>query len=328
MKAQSVISIALAFSQGSLPSLARSLRAENQSRSNKNHERIIGGYEAPEGRHSYAVSLRNGGNTFCAGSLIAKDVVLTAAHCGGRSFDVVAGRHDYNAWWDGEVIGINKQLSHPSYRASLTDNDFMLVFLRKPVTDSNAKVVKINNKSTLPNAGSRLTVMGWGDTDGRDNVSKPSNVLMKTELNAITNNACEASRGTVGGRYESYSGSITDNMLCAKADRRDSCQGDSGGPLVVEAGGGDVQVGVVSWGLGCASQNFPGVYARVSRAYDWIEREVCGGSQYARQAGFDCSNSAPSPVSEPSKPSNNGGGGGIGDFFSGIAAWWNDLWGF
>lgn len=114
-------------------------------------------------------------------------------------------------------------------------------------------------------------------------------------------------------------------MMCARAKTSDACQGDSGGPLVVTQGNGqDIQVGVISWGISCAHPSFPGVYARVSRAHAWIEREVCKGSQYARQAGFDCPGStggepSPSPPGggnnkpqsqpSPSPPSNNSGGG-------------------
>jgi trypsin len=44
-------------------------------------------------------------------------------------------------------------------------------------------------------------------------------------------------------------------------------QGDSGGPLLVEG----VQVGVTSFGRGCADPRYAGVYARVSRYVDWIK---------------------------------------------------------
>jgi hypothetical protein len=57
---------------------------------------------------------------------------------------------------------------------------------------------------------------------------------------------------------------------------KDSCQGDSGGPIVVRKGNQHIQVGIVSWGEGCARADFPGVYSRISHVNGWIESVVCG----------------------------------------------------
>lgn len=50
---------------------------------------------------------------------------------------------------------------------------------------------------------------------------------------------------------------------------------NSGGPLILEGShpNPDILMGIVSWGRGCAI--YPGVYSRISMAYDWIRREVC-----------------------------------------------------
>jgi hypothetical protein len=54
-----------------------------------------------------------------------------------------------------------------------------------------------------------------------------------------------------------------------------SCQGDSGGPIIRRDGISHVQVGVVSWGYGCARKRKPAVYSRVSKAYSWIQDVAC-----------------------------------------------------
>ena len=57
-------------------------------------------------------------------------------------------------------------------------------------------------------------------------------------------------------------------MFCAGFEDggRDACQGDSGGPLVLN----NVQIGIVSWGIGCALPFLPGVYADVGNLRNWI----------------------------------------------------------
>ncbi len=82
-----------------------------------------------------------------------------------------------------------------------------------------------------------------------------------------------------------------DSILCTTDPSSQICLGDSGGPLVVagddDRGADDVQIGIVSWILGDCNKGEPGMYARVSTVYDWIERSVCRHSGNVPE-WFDC----------------------------------------
>ncbi|XP_033621420.1 serine protease 52 isoform X2 [Fukomys damarensis] len=88
---------------------------------------------------------------------------------------------------------------------------------------------------------------------------------------------------------------FTTNMICAGSseDGKDACQGDSGGPLVCRKKKKKkkkkkkntwYQLGIVSWGKGCAKKDLPGVYTKVSNYLPWINGETTqAGMPYSHE---------------------------------------------
>lgn len=212
----------------------------------------------------------------CGGSLIAPNVVLSAAHCVGVSDKVTLGLHSFGVtdpaeFDDIETIGIAQSVRHPNYNSNSLENDYWLIRLER----SSTLYEPVQLDAPGPgdglelSAGDDLTVMGFGTLSSG---GSSSTVLREVEVDYITNAACSQDP------YDYSPNEITDTMLCAGRAGKDSCQGDSGGPIVANATGTPKQVGIVSWGYGCAASNYPGVYARVSEAYDWIKSYVWEGT--------------------------------------------------
>jgi secreted trypsin-like serine protease len=242
---------------------------------------IIGGQEAQIGAWPWMVALVAAGQAdasqgqFCGGSLIDATWVLTAAHCTFRSsgaarpptdIDIVIGRHQLSAN-TGERVDVVRIVRHPGYRhGNNFDNDVALLELATAVA---ATPIKFTDAQTvaLETPARSVTVIGWGVADNE----QPSDVLRQVEIPLVDLTTCRLSYGI-------FDGEVTDNMLCAglKAGGKDSCQGDSGGPLMTFDTGTSTwkQVGIVSWGDGCAAPNFYGVYTRLSRYADWVALQI------------------------------------------------------
>jgi trypsin len=289
------VSVAVMFMAVAVIAIALSTGKRRVKAKEANSSLIVGGTKAIEG-FPYMVAFRNSaGEHACGGSLIAKDVVLIAAHCYDLN-EAILGLHT-----DVEVIGVKSILPHPDFDGNTTDVDFMLVFLEHAFTASNVEVVTLNSDPTFPLDGQEVTVMGWGSNQYYYGYN--SDLLRKANMNIISNEECDASQGTWTFGFESYNNRITNDMMCATSRTSGGapCDGDSGGPSIVSGGsaGADVQVGIISWSVDCASDTFPSVFARVSNKYNWIVFEVCKGSLYASESGFDCSPIASNPTFSP-----------------------------
>ncbi len=299
MKTSLILSIAQLFVLSSearrlrqQTSHTRDLKKQSDDGSIEATTRIIGGGEAVEDRYSFAVSFHQLGSHFCGGSLIARDMVLSAAHCadvGNPSYDAVIGRHDHGEW-DGDQVDVVRQYIHPNYSESTNNYDIMVVKLSRP-TSANVETVRLNSSNSIPSNGQSVTVVGWGVTE----LGSTSDELNEVEVSIVSQASCRSSYG---------SNLIKNEMLCAADPNEDSCQGDSGGPLFLKGANAesDVQVGVVSWGYGCADEYYPGVYAKVSSFYAWIRDRVCDHSNdedaMSRFQCTDPSNITHSPTPE------------------------------
>jgi len=254
-------------------------------------DRIVGGDEVEAHSIPWQVGLMikgpDGDEIGCGGTIVSATKILTAAHCNFQkeygvplsSLYVNVAEHDLDSAADGVKHEISSFVSHPQYNADLTENDFAVITLVKPIDLGDKALAACLPSSNDPplTPGTALTVSGWGTLEAGGDGPKE---LHSVNVPFVTNQEC-------GQAYAQYQ-PITANMMCAgniEEGGIDSCQGDSGGPLTLKDK--NTIVGVVSWGVGCADAGFPGVYAKVSAQLQWIKSQgvtnACDGDDDTTQ---------------------------------------------
>ncbi|MFI5840589.1 S1 family peptidase [Catenuloplanes sp. NPDC051500] len=213
---------------------------------------VVGGTRAAQGEFPFMVRLSMG----CGGALYTTQIVLTAAHCVTRtgantSITATVGVVDLQS--SSRVTRTSTYVYRsPNFNSSTYANDWALIKLASPVTGLSTLPIAT---TTAYNSGT-FTVAGWGAaTEG----GAQQRYLLKASVPFVSDSSCSSS----------YPGEIVASaMICAGYNQGgvDTCQGDSGGPMfrATTTGGSLIQVGIVSWGYGCARAGYPGVYTEVS----------------------------------------------------------------
>ncbi|XP_068103317.1 transmembrane protease serine 9-like [Hyperolius riggenbachi] len=242
--------------------------------------RIVGGTNAADGQWPWQIALYYSGSFLCGGSLIAPQWIMSAAHCfQGRYmayYTVYLGLHQLNVDSSHTVSRtLTRVIINSKYNSVGSLGDISLAQLSSPVnyTDYIMPICLPSSSVTFP-CGLDCWITGWGTTSSGGQT--PVNGILQEVMTPLIDYSTCDSMYHIGSTESASTVIVQSDKICSgyKNGGKDSCQGDSGGPLVCKVGGVWYEVGVVSWGEGCAASNRPGVYTLVTAYQAWINSYV------------------------------------------------------
>ncbi|XP_018024774.1 serine protease 1 [Hyalella azteca] len=249
--------------------------------------RIVGGEPVPEGDAMWQVSVQTRtGAHFCGGTLISDEWVVTAAHCSvnfkAGAVQVAYGGNTLDSMK--AVVPVSRIIVHERYDPNSMVNDIALLQMAPSARSSRSGTpIPLETREDLGEENCRVTGFGRLSSGGQ-----VADRLMGVWVPLRSLEDC-----IKDFLPETYA--LTDGHVCAGGGREDACQGDSGGPLVCCNQNSTLRsdecnlVGVVSWGIGCATPGKPGVYTKVAHYKSWIEENIGGsvGDMEVTNAGGD-----------------------------------------
>ncbi|XP_061394336.1 lectizyme [Musca vetustissima] len=232
---------------------------------------IIDGENAAEKSAPYLVSLSASklvAAHSCAGTIIGKEWVLTAAHCVNElnqlagnivGLTVYAGLTDRTNEENAQIRTIDFAFNHKQFTGAEGSDDIALLHVT-PAFEFGANV----KAAALPYLkeefdGETSANYGWGLDNAEGSLYVKDLKVAKSDV--LTAEECKAALPS--------DAPVSSKQICVKVA---ACYGDGGSPLVVERDGDVAElVGITSWGyMPCGYNNRPTIYTAVSQYVDWI----------------------------------------------------------
>lgn len=261
----------------------------------------------------------------CGGTLIARDLVVTAAHC-------VANKDDFDGediltvprvrrvrlgtldLCDGcgstyKIVEVAVHAGYDPHGKVNTDDIALLRIAPDKSTDLETKPSPIVLGTAPIGQRDALLLYGWGFTHqssafgGNDAVDLQGNV----QLTPKTLQFGLVQKDPKDCGQEMRRTDMPNGVVCVIGRTHNvfSCRGDSGGPLTRKHGRREEIVGLTSWSYGCGDK-FPSVYTDVTHYTRWIslaakQLRARGGVIKVNAAGAVVPAVDPAPAARPFK---------------------------
>ncbi|KAM7347408.1 lectizyme-like [Cochliomyia hominivorax] len=231
---------------------------------------VISGHDAVPHSAPYIVSLSRTTNHshICGGTIIAKEWILTAAHCISNpvNMSVIAGLHErrnVDNKTQSRVVDWGKV--HKQYTGGVGPYDIAILHLSEPL-QYNQYVQPASLPAVEEIHSGEVHLYGWGKAKFYALIG--ARTLQTVTTKVMEFEACKAALPEDAPLHET---NVCSDSLQSSIS---ACNGDSGGPLVVEHKGAPSElIGIVSWGYNpCGVAKLPSVYTRVSAFIDWVAK--------------------------------------------------------
>lgn len=244
--------------------------------------RIVGGQNVAKNSWSWIVEIQAAvANLKCYGSFVNSNWVVTAGHCCNRPLtDYVVRSGVHNISDEGTIHEIKQLITHEEYSSSTLQNDICLIELKDHVEFNLEKsfVCLGDPNEPVEETKGQCFVAGGGKTEYEN--GENAKFIQSIRVNVFSHAECLAGGGYRLGHINDFA------SFCAGyiEGGKDACTNDSGGPLIcINDQNEPVLQGLVSWGVRCALEKYPGIYTRVGSYLDWISQKITGKSLVAHK---------------------------------------------